>query len=199
MLRRTTTTTVIAAMCVAFPVGAGRAEAATAASPIQLPGAESFDANLQERLRAAAAAQATKTAPRTTHFNAEGSPQYFTRLVFSASPYLQQHAFNPVNWYPWGDEAFAAAQRDNKPIFLSIGYSTCHWCHVMERECFENEAIARLLNEHFIAIKVDREERPDIDNVYIAAVQRLTGSAGWPLNVFLTPSANRFTAAPTSH
>jgi len=163
--------------------------ALAAPPPIRLPGAEAFDAGLQKRLRDA---PASTRKPRTAHVNADGSPKYINRLVFSASPYLQQHAFNPVDWYPWGDEAFAAAQREHKPIFLSIGYSTCHWCHVMERECFENEAIARLLNEHFIAIKVDREERPDIDGVYVAAVQRMTGSAGWPLTVILTPDRKPF-------
>ncbi len=163
------------------------AAAAAPAASIRLPGAPPFDAALQTRLREAWAAQTTKAKPRTAHFNSDGSPQYINRLVLASSPYLQQHAFNPVNWYPWGDEAFAAAQRDNKPIFLSVGYSTCHWCHVMEHECFENETIAQLLNEQFIAIKVDREERPDIDAVYIAAVQRMTGSGGWPLTVFLTP------------
>jgi len=160
-----------------------------AVAPIQLPGAPPFDAALQERLHAAATQQASA---RTAHRNPDGSPRYINRLVFSPSPYLEQHAYNPVNWYPWGDEAFAAAQRENKPIFLSIGYSTCHWCHVMERECFENEAIATQLNQHFIAIKVDREERPDIDAVYVAAVQHMTGSAGWPLTVFLTPDRKPF-------
>src|SRR5579862_272014 len=157
--------------------------------PIQLPGAPAFDADLQQRLRQAAGHAAP---PRTTRVNGDGSPQYINRLIFASSPYLQQHAYNPVNWYPWGDEAFAAARRENKPILLSIGYSTCHWCHVMEHECFENEAIARLLNERFIAIKVDREERPDIDTVYMAAVQRMTGNGGWPLNVFLTPDRQPF-------
>jgi len=163
---------------------------AGAAPPaLQLPGAPAFDADLQRRLRQAAA---TGERPRPTHANADGSPQYINRLVFASSPYLQQHAYNPVNWYPWGEEAFAAARRDNKPILLSIGYSTCHWCHVMEHECFADEAIARLINEHFIAIKVDREERPDIDSVYMAAVQRMTGNGGWPLNVFLTPDRQPF-------
>ena len=159
---------------------------------IQLPGASAFDAALQARLLAAAAAAAARGSPRAEHRNADGSPQYVNRLVLASSPYLQQHAFNPVNWYPWGADAFAAAQREHKPIFLSIGYSTCHWCHVMERECFDNEAIARTLNEHFVAIKVDREERPDIDGVYVAAVQRMTGSAGWPLSLFLTPDGKPF-------
>jgi uncharacterized protein YyaL (SSP411 family) len=156
----------------------------------RLPGAPAFDATLQTRLRDASHASPSK--PRSTHVNPDGSPKYINRLVFESSPYLQQHAYNPVNWYPWGEEAFAAARLANKPIFLSIGYSTCHWCHVMERECFENEAIAQFVNQHFIAIKVDREERPDIDAVYVEAVQRMTGSAGWPLSVFLTPDRKPF-------
>ena len=114
------------------------------------------------------------------------------RLAAETSPYLLQHAHNPVNWYPWGSEAFERARREDKPVFLSIGYSTCHWCHVMERESFENEEVARILNEHFVAIKVDREERPDVDDVYMKAVQMLTGSGGWPLSVFLTPEGKPF-------
>ncbi len=109
------------------------------------------------------------------------------RLANSSSPYLLQHANNPVDWYPWGDEAFERARAASKLIFLSIGYSTCHWCHVMERESFENEAIAALLNRHFVNIKLDREERPDIDRVYMAFVQATTGSGGWPMSVWLTP------------
>ncbi len=109
------------------------------------------------------------------------------RLIHETSPYLQQHAWNPVDWYPWGDEALERARRENRMIFLSIGYSSCHWCHVMERESFENPEVARLLNEHFIAIKVDREERPDVDAVYMEALQMMTGQGGWPLNVWLTP------------
>src|SRR5574339_141085 len=97
------------------------------------------------------------------------------RLASEKSPYLLQHADNPVDWYPWGEEAFAKAKKEDKPIFLSIGYSTCHWCHVMEHESFENPQIAGLLNEHFVAIKVDREERPDIDGIYMTAVQMMTG------------------------
>jgi uncharacterized protein YyaL (SSP411 family) len=114
------------------------------------------------------------------------------RLAEESSPYLLQHARNPVDWYPWGDEAFERAKKEDKPVFLSIGYSTCHWCHVMERESFENEAIAKLLNERFIAIKVDREERPDVDAVYMAAVQAMTGQGGWPLSVFLTHDRKPF-------
>jgi len=116
------------------------------------------------------------------------------RLIEEKSPYLLQHAFNPVDWYPWGDEAFAKARQENKPIFLSIGYSTCHWCHVMERESFENSDIAKIMNEHFVCIKVDREERPDVDKVYMAAVQAMTGSGGWPMSVWLTPSLQPFFA-----
>jgi len=114
------------------------------------------------------------------------------RLIDETSPYLLQHANNPVDWYPWGPEALDRARAENKPILLSIGYSACHWCHVMERESFENEDIARLMNERFINIKVDREERPDLDAVYMEAVQMLTGSGGWPMTVFLTPDTRPF-------
>ena len=114
------------------------------------------------------------------------------RLQHEPSPYLRQHAGNPVDWRPWGEEAFAAARRDDRPIFLSIGYSTCHWCHVMEHESFEHDGIARLLNEHFVSIKVDREERPDVDRVYMAFVQATTGAGGWPMSVWLTPDLKPF-------
>jgi uncharacterized protein YyaL (SSP411 family) len=114
------------------------------------------------------------------------------RLAREHSPYLLQHAGNPVDWYPWGDEAFARARAENKPIFLSIGYSTCHWCHVMERESFENDGIAALLNREFVSIKVDREERPDVDRVYMTFVQATTGSGGWPMSVWLTPDLKPF-------
>jgi len=114
------------------------------------------------------------------------------RLANESSPYLLQHATNPVDWYPWGDEAFERAKKQDKPIFLSIGYSTCHWCHVMERESFENEQIAKIMNEHFISIKVDREQRPDVDRIYMNAVTMMTGSGGWPLSVFLTPDGKPF-------
>jgi len=113
-------------------------------------------------------------------------------LLGEKSPYLRQHAYNPVDWYPWGDEAFAKARLENKPIFLSIGYSTCHWCHVMARESFENEAIARLLNASFVCIKVDREERPDLDALYLAFVESQTENAGWPMTVLLTPDRKPF-------
>ncbi len=114
------------------------------------------------------------------------------RLAREKSPYLLQHARNPVDWFPWGDEAFEKARGENKPIFLSIGYSTCHWCHVMERESFESEAVAAFLNEHFVSIKVDREERPDVDKIYMTYVQASTGSGGWPMSVFITPELKPF-------
>ena len=114
------------------------------------------------------------------------------RLARERSPYLLQHAANPVDWYPWGDEAFAKARGEDKPIFLSIGYSTCHWCHVMEHESFESDAIAGVLNQHYVAIKVDREERPDVDRVYMTFVQATTGSGGWPMSVWLTPELKPF-------
>ncbi|MBX6316615.1 MAG: thioredoxin domain-containing protein, partial [Isosphaeraceae bacterium] len=114
------------------------------------------------------------------------------RLAGETSPYLLQHQHNPVDWYPWGEEAIARARAEDKPIFLSIGYSACHWCHVMERECFESPEIARLMNDYFINIKVDREERPDLDQIYMAAVQAMTGHGGWPMSVFLTPDLKPF-------
>src|SRR5579872_5067666 len=114
------------------------------------------------------------------------------RLIREKSPYLLQHAHNPVDWYPWGPEAFEKARSENKPIFLSIGYSTCHWCHVMERESFENGKIAELLNRDYVAIKVDREERPDVDRIYMTFVQATSGSGGWPMSVWLTPELEPF-------
>ncbi|MEX0786937.1 MAG: thioredoxin domain-containing protein [Dehalococcoidia bacterium] len=116
------------------------------------------------------------------------------RLADETSPYLLQHKDNPVDWYPWGDDAFAKARAGDKPVFLSIGYSSCHWCHVMERESFEDDAIAQLMNERFVNIKVDREERPDVDSIYMTAVQAMTGRGGWPMSVFLTPDGEPFYA-----
>ncbi|HEU5247887.1 MAG TPA: thioredoxin domain-containing protein [Candidatus Udaeobacter sp.] len=121
-----------------------------------------------------------------------GEEKYTNRLIHEKSPYLLQHAHNPVDWYPWGKEAFDKAKKENKPLFLSVGYSTCHWCHVMEHESFENPAIAKLMNENFVNIKVDREQRPDIDQVYMTFVQATTGSGGWPMTVFLTPDLKPF-------
>ncbi len=114
------------------------------------------------------------------------------RLADETSPYLLMHAHNPVDWYPWGAEAFEKARKENKLIFLSIGYSSCHWCHVMERESFMDDEIAKFLNEHFVSIKVDREERPDVDDIYMTAVQLVTQHGGWPLTAFLTPDAKPF-------
>ncbi len=118
--------------------------------------------------------------------------EHTNRLIHEKSPYLLQHAHNPVDWYPWGEEAFAKARKENKPIFLSIGYSTCHWCHVMEREEFEVPAVAEVMNKNFVNIKVDREERPDVDRVYMAFVQATTGGGGWPMSVWLTPDLKPF-------
>lgn len=118
--------------------------------------------------------------------------KFTNKLIDETSPYLLQHAHNPVNWFPWSDEALALAQKENKPILVSIGYSACHWCHVMEKESFEDEETAKVMNEHFVNIKIDREERPDLDHIYMDAVQAMTGSGGWPLNVFLTPGAKPF-------
>ncbi len=119
-------------------------------------------------------------------------PTFSNRLAQEKSPYLRQHAHNPVAWHPWGTEAFTRARDEDKPVFLSVGYSTCHWCHVMERESFENQEIARILNAHFVAIKVDREERPDVDRVYMTFVQAVTGGGGWPMSVWLTPDLKPF-------
>ena len=123
----------------------------------------------------------------------DGGPE-FNRLVFEGSPYLLQHARNPVDWYPWGEAAFERARKEDKPIFLSIGYSTCHWCHVMERESFEDAEVAALLNAGFVCVKVDREERPDVDQVYMAIAQAMTGSGGWPLTIVMTPDRKPFFA-----
>jgi uncharacterized protein YyaL (SSP411 family) len=120
------------------------------------------------------------------------APTHTNRLAQETSPYLLQHAHNPVDWYPWGEDAFRAAREQSKPIFLSVGYSTCYWCHVMERQCFENESIAQLMNERYINIKVDREERPDVDQLYMTAVQVMTRQGGWPMSVFLTPTLRPF-------
>ncbi|MFX1473443.1 MAG: thioredoxin domain-containing protein, partial [Promethearchaeota archaeon] len=124
--------------------------------------------------------------------NQEGRPN---RLSSEKSPYLLQHAYNPVDWYPWGTEAFERARKENKPIFLSIGYSTCHWCHVMAHESFEDDEVAALMNDAFVNIKVDREERPDIDGVYMQVAQMMTGSGGWPLTIVMTPDRKPFYAA----
>ncbi|RMF36869.1 MAG: thioredoxin domain-containing protein, partial [Planctomycetota bacterium] len=124
----------------------------------------------------------------------EEPPRHTNALIHSDSPYLLQHAHNPVNWMPWGPEAFEIARREDKPIFVSIGYSTCYWCHVMERESFEDEEVARVMNEHYVCIKVDREQRPDIDQQLMLATQLMTGRGGWPNSVWLTPDGRPFVA-----
>jgi uncharacterized protein YyaL (SSP411 family) len=131
-----------------------------------------------------------------TAAGASGSPKTgpTDRLAKEASPYLQLHAHNPVDWYPWGEEAFARAREEQKPVFLSVGYSTCYWCHVMEREVFSNPEIAAQMNREFINVKVDREERPDVDEIYMTATQLITGRGGWPNAVFLTPEGDPFFA-----
>ncbi len=161
-------------------------------APKALPGMEPFPAAVRQQLDRALQAQGDGYTPRTQHLFEDGRPHYTNRLILEPSPYLLQHAHNPVNWYPWGEQAFARAKKENKPVFLSIGYSTCHWCHVMERESFEDITIAEYLNRHYIAIKVDREQRPDVDGVYMTAVHMLTGRGGWPMTVWLTPDRSPF-------
>jgi hypothetical protein len=165
----------------------------------QLPGAGPAAAarppQLEQRLLETFAARLPDQDPRTEHLFADGTPRYVNRLILEDSVYLLQHAHNPVDWHPWGPEAFARAAREGKPVFLSIGYSTCHWCHVMERESFDDEEVARILNEHFVSIKVDRERRPDVDELYMAAAQMTSGHGGWPLSSFLTPAGKPFFAA----
>ncbi len=137
-------------------------------------------------------AKAKQSRAGTSAGTQRGKDRYTNRLIRANSPYLLLHAHNPVDWYPWGDEAFEKARKENKPIFLSIGYFTCHWCHVMEKESYSDPSVAAILNQYFVSIKVDREERPDIDRLYIAYVEATTGSAGWPLNVLLTPDRKPF-------
>ncbi len=157
-----------------------------------LPGVSGFDPELIRRFEKARKARGEAYRPRTKHRRPDGWAKYTNRLFLETSPYLLQHAHNPVNWYPWGDEAFEEGRKLRRPVLVSIGYSTCHWCHVMEEESFESEEIARFLNENFIPVKVDREERPDVDAIYMKAVQAMTGSGGWPLNVWLTPDRKPF-------
>ncbi len=121
-------------------------------------------------------------------------PKFANRLINETSPYLQQHAHNPVDWFPWGEEAFTKAKTEDKPIMISIGYSACHWCHVMEQESFEDTETARIMNEHFVNIKIDLEERPDVDQIYMTFVQMTTGSGGYPLNVFFDISRILFSS-----
>ncbi len=166
-------------------VGAGAGSAGSA---------QVADAALRARLEAARRAKGSGYVPRTRHKNPDGTPKYTNRLILESSPYLLQHAHNPVDWHPWGEEAFAKAKSEGKPVFLSVGYSTCHWCHVMEEESFEDEEIARFLNERYVPIKVDREERPDVDAVYMTALLSWSGGGGWPMSMWLTPEREPFFA-----
>jgi len=163
------------------------ASAAGASVPAALPAAVPFPKALHTELEAALEARDPAISPRTRHVDEQGRPLYTNRLLLESSPYLQQHAHNPVDWNPWGDEAFSRARALGRPVLLSIGYSTCHWCHVMEEESFDDLETAQLLNANFIAIKVDRETRPDVAAVYMAALHAFGERGGWPLNVFLTP------------
>ena len=156
------------------------------------PGASPAAPEVMDRFARALGVRGEGYRPRTRHHGPNGWAKYTNRLFLETSPYLLQHAHNPVDWYPWGDDAFEQARRLHRPVFVSIGYSTCHWCHVMEEESFEDEEIARFLNENYIAVKVDREERPDVDAIYMKAVQGFSGTGGWPLNVWLTPERKPF-------
>jgi len=161
--------------------------------PEALPGAPPLGDDLRRLLAERLQKMGGGYEPRTRHLRADGSPRYTNRLFLTSSPYLLQHAHNPVNWFPWGDEAFELAAKLNRPVLLSIGYSTCHWCHVMEEESFEDPEIAAAINERYIPIKVDREVRPDVDAIYMQAVRLMSGGrGGWPLNVWLTPEREPF-------
>ena len=159
-----------------------------------LPGAPALPDGLTQQLNQAWTRREPGYEPRTQHLNEDGTPKFTNRLFLEGSPYLLQHAHNPMNWYPWGDEAFATANRLGRPVLLSVGYSTCHWCHVMEEESFDDVEIARYINENYIAIKVDREERPDIDAIYMSAVQAMGQHGGWPMTAWLTPDRQPFYA-----
>ncbi|HYC56597.1 MAG TPA: thioredoxin domain-containing protein, partial [Candidatus Binatia bacterium] len=171
----------------------GGGEAVPGGEP-EVPGVQA-DARLVAHLRHAVEEKGPSYRARTRHLRSDGSPVFTNRLILESSPYLLQHAHNPVNWHAWSEAAFEKARRQQRPVLLSVGYSTCHWCHVMERESFEDEEIARLINERFVAIKVDREERPDVDGLYMTAVQMLHGSGGWPMTVVMTPQREPFFAA----
>jgi uncharacterized protein YyaL (SSP411 family) len=185
--------------------GPARAKPAKAKGPIEgkapacrafetPPGAPARSRELQDRLRAAWRRRPAGYRPRTRHL-CDAAPRYLNRLLLEKSPYLRQHAHNPVDWYPWGKAAFARARALGRPVLLSVGYATCHWCHVMERESFEDPAIAKLLNQRYVAIKVDREELPHVDATYMSALQLIKRSGGWPLTVWLLPDRRPFYAA----
>ncbi len=176
-------------------VGAATTTAPPKVSPMEdpaLPGIEAPTESLVAKLRAAYDAKPEGYSARTHHKDGAGRATFVNRLIFETSPYLLQHAHNPVNWYPWGDEAFARAKKLKRPVLMSIGYSTCHWCHVMERESFEDKEIAAYINANFVAVKVDREERPDVDDIYMKAVNILAGRGGWPMTTVLTHQRQPF-------
>jgi hypothetical protein len=160
--------------------------------PVQLPGLPPVPDALARELWSALEAKGPDYQPRTHHLGEDETPRFINRLIFETSPYLLQHAHNPVDWHPWSEETFEKAKQLDRPIFLSVGYSTCHWCHVMERESFEDEEIAAFLNQHYVCIKVDREERPDVDGVYMTVVQLMTGSGGWPMSVVMLPDGRPY-------
>ncbi len=185
------------ATCTSGHNGTGQQPSATSASAMNPANPDTKrlfygDDALRARLKTALANKGASYVPRTKHKDDQGAPLYTNRLILESSPYLQQHAHNPVNWFPWGDEAFRVARLLQRPIFLSVGYATCHWCHVMEEESFEDNEIAKYLNDNYVCIKVDREERPDVDAIYMRSVQLLTGRGGWPMSVWLTHDRKPF-------
>jgi len=182
----------LASFAAAFAKAAGPSAAQLAQVPEALPSAPPLPPAIRKQIALELASRPSTYEPRTRNLRPDGSPEYSNRLLLEASPYLLQHAHNPVNWYPWGDQAFEDARRLGRPVMISIGYSTCHWCHVMEEESFDTVTAASYLNEHFISVKVDREVRPDIDAVYMAAVNAMGKRGGWPLNVWLTPDREPF-------
>ena len=204
MMRRSSTMTMIFSAALVFSgslvslenavAQENAAESSSHSSNAESPLADISD-ELKDELFKAYENRGADYKPRTEHFDANGAPQYINRLIKEDSPYLLQHAHNPVNWHPWGKEAFEKAKQQDKPVFLSIGYATCHWCHVMERESFENEDIARQMNDQFIAIKVDREQLPDVDAIYMLGLQVTTGGGGWPLSAFLQADGKLFHGA----
>jgi len=171
--------------------------ALTAAAMVWMCGCSERAPSAENKQVFAPAAEAPATAAETSESAPTAPPapaEHVNRLINEKSPYLLQYAHNPVDWFPWGEEAFAKAKRENKPIFLSVGYSTCYWCHVMEKQSFEDDEVAKLMNEHFVSIKVDREERPDVDEQYMLATQLVTGRGGWPNSVWLTPDGKPWMA-----
>ena len=187
----------LASLVIVFVIGTALATVEARAAPensvrTNQPAAPAFSPELRARLSEALSLHGADYKARTRHLHSDGSPIFTNRLLLEKSPYLQQHAHNPVNWYPWGPEAFAEARRLGRPVLVSIGYSTCHWCHVMEEESFDSIETAKVLNAHFIAIKVDREARPDVDSIYMHAIHAMGQRGGWPLNMFVTAEGKPF-------